>query len=221
MTISRFLDKCSKLVGAGLACGISAATAAPLPAPLSDMPLAAGTEQTLVLAGGCFWGVQAVFQHVRGVTSAVSGYAGGSADTAHYDIVSTGTTGHAEAVKVSYDPGVVSPGTLLQVYFAVAHDPTQLNAQGPDHGTQYRSEIFATTPEQEKLARAYIAQLDAVKAFKTPIVTKVSHLEAFYPAEDYHQDYAKNHPMQPYIVMHDLPKVEDLKRFFPTLYTEH
>lgn len=222
MTISRFLDKCSKVLGvlpaAGIACGISVASAAPLPAPAYDLPMAAGQEQSIVLAGGCFWGIQAVFQHVRGVTSAISGYAGGAAETARYDYVSTGGTGHAEAVKVTYDPALVSPGTLLQVYFAVAHDPTQLNRQGPDHGTQYRSEIFFTTPEQEKLARAYIAQLDEAKAFSRPIVTKVSALDAFYAAEDYHQDYAEKHPSQPYIMLHDLPKVEDLKRLFPALY---
>ncbi|HVG47710.1 MAG TPA: peptide-methionine (S)-S-oxide reductase MsrA [Rubellimicrobium sp.] len=171
---------------------------------------------TAVFAGGCFWGVQGVFQHVLGVQSAVSGYAGGKAETATYEQTSTGATGHAEAVEVTYDPDVVSYANLLHVFFSVAHNPTQLNYQGPDHGTQYRSALFPTTDEQAQVARAYIAQLDAAGVFGAPIVTTLEDLPAFYPAEGYHQDYLTLHPDQPYIAVHDLPKIEALRALFPT-----
>ena len=190
-----------------------------LPAPAMDAPLArTSAQQEAVFAGGCFWGVQAVFQHVRGVATATSGYAGGAAASARYEIVSTGSTGHAESVKVIYDPAKISYGELLRIYFAVAHDPTQLNRQGPDTGTQYRSEIFATSAEQRHIAEAYIAQLDAAHVFPRRIATRVSNLSAFYPAEDYHQDYATLHPNDGYIVINDRPKVEYLKEAFPGLY---
>ena len=173
-----------------------------------------------VFAGGCFWGVQGVFQHVDGVSSAVSGYAGGEQSTAEYRAVGSGRTGHAESVEVTFDPSKVSYGKLLQVFFSVAHNPTQLNYQGPDHGTQYRSAIFPLSPEQEKVAAAYIGQLDKAKLFDGKIVTTMEGAKAFYPAEDYHQDYLTLHPDQPYIVYNDLPKVENLKRLFPDLYRE-
>jgi peptide-methionine (S)-S-oxide reductase len=195
----------------------SAETAHEIPAPAVDAPAAAGT-QTLVVAGGCFWGVQGVFQHVNGVTSAVSGYAGGEQATAHYEMVGSGRTGHAESVKITYDPGKVSLGKLLQVYFSVAHDPTELNRQGPDVGTQYRSTIFAMSDEQAKVAQAYIAQLDTAKLFPRKIVTTIERNRTFYPAEDYHQDYLTLHPHQPYNVFNDLPKIENLKRLFPLIY---
>jgi peptide-methionine (S)-S-oxide reductase len=197
------------------------AHAAHLSDPAEDMPLAAQPgSQSIVLAGGCFWGVQAVFQHVKGVKQAISGYAGGEAETAHYEIVSTGTTGHAESVQVTYDPSQIMLGKILKVYFSVVHDPTELNHQGPDHGTQYRSAIFYSTPEQKKLAEAYIAQLQREKAFTDPVVTSLEPLKAFYPAEDYHQDYAKLHPDDPYIAMYDLPKVEYLEKELPDLYVK-
>jgi peptide-methionine (S)-S-oxide reductase len=195
----------------------SAETAHEIPAPAVDAP-ASGGPQTLVVAGGCFWGVQGVFQHVTGVTSAVSGYAGGEPSTAHYEMVGSGRTGHAESVKITYDPGKVSLGKLLQVYFSVAHDPTQLNRQGPDVGTQYRSTIFAMNDEQAKVAQAYIDQLDTTKLFGRKIVTTIENGRAFYPAEGYHQDYLTLHPSQPYIVFNDLPKIENLKRMFPAIY---
>ena len=192
-----------------------------LPAPAVDAPLAAtkGT-QTLVLAGGCFWGVDAVFKHVKGVTSVTSGYSGGEQKTADYETVSTGTTGHAESVDIVYDPSQVTVGQLLQVFFSVAHDPTQLNRQGPDHGTQYRSAIFYQGDEQKRVADAYIAQLQAAKIYSGPIVTQVTPLKAFYPAESYHQDYLKLHPNQPYIVINDMPKVEALKAKLPAMYRD-
>ncbi len=191
-----------------------------LPKPLADVaPGASGELQTAVFAGGCFWGVQAVFQHVKGVQSAISGYAGGTKKNPSYEAVSSGSTGHAESVEVKFNPAQVSYGTLLTVFFSVVHDPTQLNRQGPDHGTQYRSAIFTTSAEQQRVADAYISQLDAAKVFKTPIVTKVSTLEAFYPAEDYHQDYATVHPNNPYIVINDAPKVVNLQQQFAHLYS--
>jgi peptide-methionine (S)-S-oxide reductase len=196
---------------------ISDAQAA-LPDPTLDAPMAQSQDTSIVLAGGCFWGMQAVFQHLKGVKIAVSGYAGGSADTAHYDTVSNGGTGHAESVEVTYDPGQITLGEILKVYFSVAHDPTELNYQGPDHGTQYRSEIFYSTPEQQKIAEAYIKQLETAKAFSSPIVTKVEPLKGFYAAEDYHQDYAKRHPYNPYIMINDAPKVSALEKEFPQLY---
>jgi peptide-methionine (S)-S-oxide reductase len=174
--------------------------------------------QTAVFAGGCFWGVDAVFKHVKGVTRVVSGYAGGGAGTAEYEVVSTGTTGHAESVEVTYDPSQVSYNDLLKVFFYAAHDPTELNRQGPDTGTQYRSAIFFTNAEQKKIADDYIAQLDHAKAFPEPIVTQVVPLKGFYPAEAYHQDYLERHPDSPYIVINDLPKLDSLREKFPQLY---
>ena len=188
-----------------------------VPPPLADVPAHPGTE-TAVFAGGCFWGVQGVFQHVKGVQSAVSGYTGGGKATASYEIVSTGETGHAESVKVVYDPAVVSYGKLLQIYFSVVTDPTQLNAQGPDEGTQYRSDLFTTTPGQAKVATEYVAQLGTAHAFAAPIVTAVTPLKAFYPAEGYHQNYLTLHPDSPYIAANDIPKVEGLKKLFPRDY---
>jgi peptide-methionine (S)-S-oxide reductase len=190
-----------------------------IPPPAMDAKASDGV-QTAVIAGGCFWGVQGVFQHTAGVVNAVSGYAGGSKTTASYPIVSTGTTGHAESVEIKYDPKKISYGKILQIFFSVAHDPTQLNRQGPDSGTQYRSAIFTTSDEQKKVADAYIAQLNAAKVYGKPIVTKVGPLEAFYPAEAYHQDYLTLHPTQPYIAYNDLPKVENLKKLFADNYLE-
>jgi peptide-methionine (S)-S-oxide reductase len=190
-----------------------------IPAPAMDAAPATGI-QTAVIAGGCFWGVQGVFQHTAGVVNAVSGYAGGTKATADYQTVSSGRTGHAEAVEIKYDPKKISYGKILQIYFSVAHDPTQLNRQGPDSGTQYRSAIFTTSDEQKKVADAYIAQLNSAKVFSKPIVTKVGALEAFYPAEAYHQDYLTLHPNQPYIAYNDIPKVENLKKLFADNYIE-
>jgi peptide-methionine (S)-S-oxide reductase len=175
-------------------------------------------KETAVFAGGCFWGVQAVFQHVHGVMSATSGYSGGTSATAEYEVVSTGQTGHAESVQVVFDPSQVSYGQLLKVFFSVAHDPTELNRQGPDTGTQYRSVIFYANDEQKRIASAYIAQLDQAKAFPRPIVTQVVPLKAFYPAEDYHQNYATLHPDNPYIAINDAPKVDHLREQLPELY---
>jgi peptide-methionine (S)-S-oxide reductase len=175
-------------------------------------------EATAVFAGGCFWGVDAVFKHVKGVKNVVSGYSGGSAATAKYMIVGTGTTGHAESVKVTYDPAQITYADLMKVFFAVAHDPTQKDRQGPDFGTQYRSAIFYVDAQQKELAQRYIAQLDAAKAFDKPIVTEVAALDKFYPAEDYHQNYLALHPNQPYIVFNDLPKLQALKQQFPSWY---
>ena len=195
------------------------AAATTIPDPAKDAPLAAGSgKQTIVLAGGCFWGMQSVFEHVKGVTAVTAGYAGGSKKTAEYDIVSTGMTGHAESVQIVFDPSKVTVGQLLKVYFSVAHDPTELNRQGPDDGSQYRSSIFYTTPEQKQVADAYIAQLDAAHAFHHPIVTKVVPLEGFYAAEGYHQNYADKHPDNPYIVVNDAPKVAALKKECPALF---
>ncbi|RDS85808.1 peptide-methionine (S)-S-oxide reductase MsrA [Dyella psychrodurans] len=203
----------------GLTACSAMASNANLPDPAYDTPKSAahGTE-TAVLAGGCFWGMQSVFEHVRGVRRVWAGYSGGNANTAHYDDVSEGNTGHAESVKITFDPAVISYGQLLKVYFAVAHDPTELNRQGPDAGTQYRSEIFYASPQQEKIAESYIAQLAAAKVFDASIVTVVQPLKAFYPAEDYHQDYARIHPDDAYIVINDAPKVAALKKQLPALY---
>jgi len=190
-----------------------------LPNPVVDAALAAKPgEQTAVVSGGCFWGIQAVFQHVKGVKTAISGYAGGSAATAEYEVVSTGATGHAESVKITYDPAQISYGQLLKVFFSVAHDPTQLNRQGPDTGTQYRSAIFYANEEQKHIAEAYIAQLGQAKSFPRPIVTQVVPLKAFYPAEAYHQNYATIHPDNPYIAINDAPKVDHLREQLPDLY---
>ena len=197
----------------------SAEEAVKIPPPAMDETAAGGTE-TAVFAGGCFWGVQGVFQHVDGVEKAVSGYAGGAADTAHYEMVGTSRTGHAESVQVTYDPAKVSYGRLLQVYFSVAHNPTQLNYQGPDYGTQYRSTIFAADDAQKKVAEAYIAQLGKARLFDGPIVTTIETGKTFYPAEDYHQDFLTLNPTYPYIVYNDLPKIAALKRLFPDLYRE-
>jgi peptide-methionine (S)-S-oxide reductase len=190
-----------------------------IPAPAVDVQAADGI-QTAVVAGGCFWGVQGVFQHTAGVVNAVSGYAGGSKAAANYNTVSTGTTGHAESVQIKYDPKKISYGKILQIFFSVVHDPTQLNRQGPDSGTQYRSAIFTTSEEQKKIADAYIAQLNSAKVYKKPIMTKVGPLEGFYPAEAYHQDYLTLHPDQPYIAYNDIPKVENLKKLFADNYLE-
>ncbi len=206
-----------------IALGMSAAARADeFPNPAADAPLSATPgEQKAVFAGGCFWGIQAVFEHVKGVTRATAGYSGGSADTAEYETVSTGTTGHAELVEVVFDPAKVSYGQLLKVFFSVAHDPTELNRQGPDTGTQYRSAIFYASDEQQRIAKAYIQQLDAAKTFEDKVVTQVVPLNAFYPAEGYHQDYLVHHPTQPYIVFNDLPKLADLKKQLPDLYVEY
>ena len=201
-----------------VACTSSEAAAA-LPNPLVDTPVAkASSQETTVLAGGCFWGVEAVFEHVKGVTEVTSGYAGGSADTAQYEKLSSGTTGHAESVRISYDPSRITYGQLLKVFFSVAHNPTELNRQDPDTGTQYRSAIFHSNDEQKRVAQAYIAQLQAAKVFSRPVVTEVVPLKAYYAAEAYHQDYLVHHPNQPYIVINDLPKLADLQRQFPHLY---
>ena len=197
----------------------SAEAAVRIPPPALDEKAAAGSE-TAVFAGGCFWGVQGVFQHVKGVSQAVSGYAGGAKQDAVYETVGTGGTGHAESVAVTYDPAQVTYGRLLQVYFSVAHDPTQLNYQGPDHGPQYRSTVFAANAEQKEIAERYIAQLGKAGLFSGPIVTTIETGKAFYPAEDYHQDFLTRNPTYPYIVYNDLPKIENLKALFPALYSE-
>ena len=189
-----------------------------IPAPTVDEAASQASSEVAVLAGGCFWGVQGVFQHVDGVSNAVSGYAGGEKSTAHYETVGSGRTGHAESVQVTFDPRKISYGRILQIYFSVAHDPTQLNRQGPDVGTQYRSAIFPTSAEQASVAKAYIAQLNQARVFPAAIVTKIETGRSFYPAEDYHQDFLVRNPTYPYIVFNDLPKVENLKRLFPTTY---
>jgi peptide-methionine (S)-S-oxide reductase len=191
-----------------------------LPPPAVNAPASNSTHETVVFAGGCFWGVQAVFEHVKGVQQAVSGYAGGAQTTAHYEEVGSGETGHAESVRVEFNPQEVSFGELLRVYFSVAHNPTELNHQGPDTGTQYRSEIFFTSSAQQKVAVAYIAQLEKAAVFRRAIVTQVKPLTAFYPAEGYHQDYAVLHPDNAYIAYNDLPKVENLRHLFPVIYRE-
>jgi peptide-methionine (S)-S-oxide reductase len=189
-------------------------------APAVDNPKAAGPAQTLVLSGGCFWGVQGVYEHVRGVRRVVAGYAGGGLNTAHYETVSTGSTGHAESVQISFDPAQVSVGELLQVFFSVVQDPTQLNGQGPDSGSQYRSEIWYGNDMQKQIAEAYIAQLNQSHVFRAPIVTRVDALPGFFPAEEYHQDFLVHNPRYPYIVYNDLPKIENFKRLFPAYYVE-
>lgn len=208
------------LVGALVvsACLPAAESAVVVPSPAVDEPATSASSETAVLAGGCFWGVQGVFQHVKGVTQAVSGYAGGLRATANYDEVSTGTSGHAESVEVTYDPKQISYGSLLQIYFSVAHDPTQLNRQSPDSGPQYRSAIFPRNAMQQKVALAYIAQLNQAKAFHAPVVTRVEMGKEFYPAEAYHQNYLVLNPTNGYIVVNDLPKVEHLHALFPQLY---
>jgi peptide-methionine (S)-S-oxide reductase len=203
------------------AAAISAASAAPLPAPAVDIPASTvKAPQTAVFAGGCFWGVEAVFRHVKGVSRAVSGYAGGMPVNPTYEQVSSGRTGHAESVEVTYDPSQVSYGQLLEVFFSVAHDPTQLDRQGPDVGTQYRSAIFYVNDDQKRVAESYIGQLEKAKVFGAPIVTQVAKLPAFYPAEAYHQNYLALHPTQPYIVINDLPKLAALQKEWPGLYVK-
>jgi len=219
------LSLCAAAIGAlAIAAFVSvpiraAEDAVVIPPPATDVAPTDGL-QTAVLSGGCFWGVQGVFQHTAGVVNAVSGYAGGSRMTASYEQVSTGTTGHAESVEIKYDPKTISYGKILQIFFSVVHNPTELNRQGPDSGTQYRSAIFTTSDEQNKVAEAYIAQLNAAKVYGRPIVTKVSALQGFFPAEAYHQDYLTLHPNQPYIAYNDLPKVENLKKLFAANYIE-
>jgi peptide-methionine (S)-S-oxide reductase len=205
------------LVAAG--CSATDSSSAAIPDPVIDMPSAnAGATETAVFAGGCFWGIEAVFEHIKGVKQATSGYAGGTPDTADYENVSSGNSKHAESVEVIYDPAQVSYGQLLKVFFSVAHDPTQLNRQGPDHGPQYRSAIFFASADQQRVVQAYIAQLTAARVFSKPVVTQVAPLEAFYAAEDYHQNYAALHPNDAYIVFHDAPKVANLKQRFPEMY---
>jgi peptide-methionine (S)-S-oxide reductase len=196
----------------------AAAAARVMPPPAVDTSRASGGREVAVLAGGCFWGVQGVFQHVKGVTNAVSGYAGGDERVAQYEIVSTGSTGHAESVQITFDPRQVTYGQLLQIFFSVAHDPTELNRQGPDYGPQYRSAIFPTTPDQARIAERYIAQLDEARVFKSRIATRIESGRTFYPAEDYHQDFLTLHPTHGYIVANDLPKLADLERLFPERY---
>jgi peptide-methionine (S)-S-oxide reductase len=203
-----------------MATGAVAAKAVKLPAPAFDAPVASQGPQTAVFAGGCFWGVQAVFQHTQGVLKALSGYAGGKKETANYEAVGSGATGHAESVQVTYDPKQISYGKLLQIYFSVAHDPTQLNRQGPDWGTQYRSAIFFANDNQKQVAERYIAQLEAAHAFPGKIVTQLAPLTAFYPAEAYHQDYATLHPESSYIATFDRPKIANLKSTMPEVYRE-
>jgi len=219
---SGLLVTCVLVATAGASLWITQSSAEegrPIPPPAIDESAdKAGTTEVAVLAGGCFWGVQGVFQHVEGVTNAVSGYAGGEKASAQYEAVSSGTTGHAESVRITFDPHRVSYGRILQVYFSVAHDPTQLNFQGPDTGTQYRSAIFPTTPEQARIAKAYIGQLNEAHAFSAAIVTKIEPGQSFYPAEDYHQDFLVRNPNYPYIVYNDLPKIENLKRILPDVY---
>jgi peptide-methionine (S)-S-oxide reductase len=205
------------ILSSAVAC--SAAPAVTIPSPTLDQPLSkrSGSESA-VLAGGCFWGIQAVFEHVKGVSRVTAGYSGGAAGTAQYETVSSGRTGHAESVKIVYDPAQISYGQLLKVYFSVAHDPTELNRQGPDEGTQYRSAIFFSNEEQKRIAEAYIDQLNKAKVYPRPIVTRVVELKGFYPAEDYHQDYAIHHPDNPYIRINDLPKVDHLRETLPELF---
>jgi peptide-methionine (S)-S-oxide reductase len=191
-----------------------------IPPPVVEAQPAQATSEVVVLAGGCFWGVQGVFQHVEGVTRAVSGYAGGAAGTAHYEMVGRGDTGHAESVQITFDPSKISYGRILQIYFSIAHDPTQLNYQGPDTGPQYRSAIFPTSDEQAEIASAYIDQLNQAHVYRDAIVTTIEPGKTFYPAEDYHQDFLTLNPNYPYIVINDLPKVENLKRIFPELYRD-
>jgi peptide-methionine (S)-S-oxide reductase len=209
------------VLAATLACRAGSGTGAAVPAPAVDEAKAAAKgKETAVVAGGCFWGIQAVFSHVKGVRSATSGYSGGTVDHPNYEMVSSGRTGHAESVQIVYDPSQVTYGELLRVFFSVALDPTELNRQGPDTGTQYRSVIFYGNQEQKKIAEAYVAQLDQAKVFSRPIVTQVVALEKFYPAEGYHQNYFEQHPNDPYIFNNDAPKVANLKREFPEMYAK-
>jgi len=220
LTAIALVGSVSYMVFSNSAANPSASVAAgAFPNPTTDMPVPATKgEQTLVLAGGCFWGVEAVFEHLKGVSNVVSGFSGGSADTAHYETVSFGQTGHAEAVKITYDPSQISYGQLLKVFFSVAHDPTQLNRQGPDSGTQYRSAIFFANQEQKQVAEAYIRQLNQAHIYQQPIVTQLAPLHNFYAAEEYHQNFIARNPNYPYVVVHDLPKLHHLKTQFAALY---
>ncbi len=219
MHTALFLGTVILLIGFTMSCSAAGASATKIPDPAVDAPLASAKgEQTVVLAGGCFWGIEAVFEHVKGVSSAKSGYSGGSASTATYDKVSSGRTAHAESVQVTYDPSQVTYGQLLKVFFSVAHDPTELNRQGPDTGTQYRSAIFFANEDQKRIALAYIEQLNKARVFGRKIATQVAALDSFHEAEAYHQDYLARHPDQPYIVINDLPKVENLRKELPGLY---
>ena len=193
---------------------------ATFPDPLTDSIVPTTEAQTAVFAGGCFWGMEGVFEHLKGVSEVYTGYAGGSAESAHYEEVSSGATTHAESVKITYDPSQISYGQLLKIYFAVAHDPTQLNRQGPDEGTQYRSAIFFANDEQKQVAQTYIAQLNKAQLFERPIVTQLNPLDRFYAAEDYHQDYIERNPYNPYVMLHDLPQIARLQEKFPELYQE-
>jgi peptide-methionine (S)-S-oxide reductase len=219
-----FRKLCATLAAASGLLGAGASQAAEsafiIPPPAVDQAKDAAPQEKAVIAGGCFWGVQAVFQHVKGVTSAVSGYAGGKENTANYDTVSSGRSGHAEAVEITYDPKQVSYGQLLQIYFSVAHDPTQLNRQGPDSGTQYRSTVFPANDAQRKVAEAYIAQLNQTGVYSKALATTVEPLQGFYPAEGYHQDYLVRHPYSMYIMVNDIPKVENLAKTFPDRYRD-
>src|SRR5216684_7157549 len=217
---TRMVGMISIFLAGAMACQAGSGATGTVPAPAVDQPKAAtAAKQTATVAGGCFWGIQAVFQHVKGVLSATSGYAGGTVKNPDYETVSSGRTGHAESVEIVYDPSQVTYGELLRVFFSVAHDPTEVNRQGPDQGTQYRSVIFYGNDDQKKIAEAYIAQLEQAKVFRHKIVTQVVPLKAFYPAEAYHQDYATRHPDQPYIVYNDAPKVAHLRQQFPELYS--
>jgi peptide-methionine (S)-S-oxide reductase len=217
-----YLAVCLVLAAFGFSLWMHAQTRGGIPAPKDDASLAQNSgKETAIFAGGCFWGTQSVFERVKGVVATTAGYAGGSAATATYDQVTTETTGHAESVKVVYDPSKITYGKLLQIFFSVVHDPTQLNRQGPDVGTSYRSAIFYTNEEQRKISTEYIAQLDAAGVFKKPIVTEVTPLKGFYDAESYHQDYALHHPDNPYILVCDRPKVEALKKEFPDLFQDY
>jgi peptide-methionine (S)-S-oxide reductase len=217
-----YLAVCLVLAAFGFSLWMHAETRGGIPAPKDDAALAQNSgKETAIFAGGCFWGTQSVFERVKGVVATTAGYAGGSAATATYDQVTTETTGHAESVKVVYDPSKISYGKLLQIFFSVVHDPTQLNRQGPDVGTSYRSAIFYTNEEQRKISTEYIAQLNAAGVFKKPIVTEVTPLKGFYDAESYHQDYALHHPDNPYILVCDRPKVEALKKEFPDLFQDY
>ena len=217
-TSRRMLPALLGLLGALGTVPLRAETAVAVPAPLVDAEKAAGAPQTAVLAGGCFWGVQGVFEHLSGVRRVVAGYSGGARTTAHYELVGTGGTGHAESVEILYDPQLVSYGQILQVFFSVAHDPTQLNRQGPDSGSQYRSVIFYADATQQRIATQYIAQLNKAGVFHAPITTRVDPFQGFFAAEDYHQDFLLHHPGNPYIVVNDLPKIENFQKLLPALY---
>lgn len=208
------------LASALVGCARGAESAVALPPPTIDNPRAPGERQTAVLAAGCFWGVQGVYEHVRGVTRVLSGYAGGSRSTAQYELVGRGDTGHAESVQITFDPQQITYGQILQIAFSVVHDPTELNRQGPDVGSQYRSALFIADETQRRIASSYIAELNAAHVFAKPISTRLEPLRGFFPAEDYHQDFLERHPAHPYIAYNDLPKVENLKRLFPDLYRE-